>query len=96
LVNPLLEKKACSPAEKMNSSVQSRQVKLRSWYTLSRPSCARPVDGVVRGTEWGRVGDGARLKGCAPGRTRARGPELIAVKIRAPSSPVTALISPRE
>ena len=46
-----------------------------------------------RGTEGGRVGDGrAFLKGCAPGRTRARGPELIAVKIRAPSSPLTAPI----
>jgi hypothetical protein len=29
-VNPLLAKKACSPAEKVNSSPQSRQVRLRS------------------------------------------------------------------
>ena len=42
LVNPLLAKKACSPAEKLNSSVQSRQVRLRSWYTLSRPSSPAP------------------------------------------------------
>src|SRR6185295_3553726 len=37
-VKPLVAKKACSPAEKMNSSAQSRQVRLRSWYTLARPS----------------------------------------------------------
>ena len=32
---PLLAKNACSPAEKVNSSEQSRQVSVRSWYTLS-------------------------------------------------------------
>jgi len=31
----LLAKKACSPPEKMNSSLQSRQVSTRSSYTLS-------------------------------------------------------------
>jgi len=34
----LLEKKACSPLEKMNSSEQSRQVSDRSSYTLSGTS----------------------------------------------------------
>jgi hypothetical protein len=37
---PLLAKNACSPAEKVNSSEQSRQVSVRSWYTLSRASCS--------------------------------------------------------
>ena len=41
--SPLLAKKACSPLEKVNSSEQSRQVRVRSWYTLSRSSC-----GVIR------------------------------------------------
>jgi hypothetical protein len=34
----LLEKNACSPLEKMNSSEQSRQVSDRSSYTLSGTS----------------------------------------------------------
>jgi hypothetical protein len=34
---PLLEKKACSPLENTNSPAQSRQVRVRSWNTLSRP-----------------------------------------------------------
>jgi hypothetical protein len=29
----LLAKNVCSPTEKMNSSEQSRQVSVRSWYT---------------------------------------------------------------
>src|SRR2546430_14680698 len=37
LTKPLLAKKVCSPAEKMNSSEQSRQVNVRSWYTLVPP-----------------------------------------------------------
>jgi hypothetical protein len=41
--SPLLAKKVCSPLEKVNSSEQSRHVRLRSWYTLSRSSC-----GVIR------------------------------------------------
>jgi hypothetical protein len=40
---PLLAKNACSPAEKVNSSEQSRQVSVRSWYTLSRASCCVAV-----------------------------------------------------
>ena len=35
---PLLEKNACSPLEKTNSSEQSRQVSVRSSYTLSGAS----------------------------------------------------------
>jgi hypothetical protein len=35
---PLLEKNACSPLEKINSSEQSRQVSVRSSYTLSGAS----------------------------------------------------------
>jgi hypothetical protein len=34
----LLEKKACSPLENTNSPAQSRQVRARSWNTLSRSS----------------------------------------------------------
>src|SRR4029453_11962496 len=49
-VNPLLAKNACSPAEKVNSSPQSRHDRLRSWYTLSSPSSgSRPGDGWGRG-----------------------------------------------
>jgi hypothetical protein len=33
----LLEKKVCSPDEKMNDSPQSRQVSVRSWNTFSVP-----------------------------------------------------------
>jgi hypothetical protein len=66
LVNPLLEKKACSPAEKVNSSVQSRQVRLRSWYTLSRPSSGTGRrDGEARATEWASGRRRARQRGGA-------------------------------
>jgi hypothetical protein len=52
LVNPLLAKKACSPAEKLNSSEQSRQVRLRSWYTLFSPPRLDAVTLEDRRTEW--------------------------------------------
>lgn len=38
---PLLAKNACSPDEKRNSSLQSRQLRVRSWYTLAEPSIER-------------------------------------------------------
>ena len=84
----MLTKKACSPAEKLNSSAQSRQVRLRSWYTLSRPSSARTHDGEDRDTEGATGRRRARVEGVRTRSARARSPELIAVKIRAPSSPV--------
>jgi hypothetical protein len=44
----LLAKNACSPLEKVNSSEQSRHVRVRSWYTLSRSSCGVSApDGVT-------------------------------------------------
>src|SRR3954454_51831 len=68
LVNPLLAKKACSPAEKLNSSEQSRQVRLRSWYTLSSPPRLDAVTLEDRRTEWASGRWRARFQGCAPGR----------------------------
>ena len=85
LVNPLLAKKACSPAEKLNSSAQSRQVRLRSWYTLSRPSSLGRGDAKPPGLQC--PNDGRSRKGdCgrAPGSSGPC-PGLIAVKIRVPS-----------
>src|SRR5215210_3613303 len=55
---PLLAKKVCSPAEKMNSSEQSRQVIARSWYTLRvllGRTQRRPGSGQRSGPERGRV-----------------------------------------
>jgi hypothetical protein len=48
----LLAKKVCSPAEKMNSSEQSRQVSVRSWYTLwflLGANAERPAPGLLGG-----------------------------------------------
>jgi hypothetical protein len=44
---PLLEKKACSPLENTNSPAQSRQVRVRSWNTLSRSSWCGPIAPVI-------------------------------------------------
>src|SRR4029077_7404340 len=69
LVKPLLAKKACSPAEKLNSSAQSRQVRLRSWYTLSGPPSTRtPPDGRARDRDGDGPTAGTRGQGCASAR----------------------------
>jgi hypothetical protein len=68
-VSPLLAKKACSPVEKMNSSEQSRQVSVRSWYTLSGSSQGSNAEAL--GIDPGST---------APGRVRAQeGPLALGV-----------------
>ena len=68
---PLLAKNACSPDENRNSSEQSRQKSVRSWYTLvPRPHQGFPVDrsdgdGIKRAAG---VGMRARLRPCPDGR----------------------------
>jgi len=85
LTRPLLAKKVCSPAEKMNSSEQSRQVNVRSWYTLVFLHGA-DAETLVRADQMGvpwtvtRTQEGT----CASGAAGLR-PGTLAARIRAAS-----------
>src|SRR5437870_8205564 len=85
LTSPLLAKKVCSPAEKMNSSEQSRQVNVRSWYTLlflhgaDAETEPGPTEMGCRGTVT-RTQEGT----CASGAAGFR-PGTLAARIRAQS-----------
>jgi hypothetical protein len=52
LTNPLLAKKACSPAEKMNSSEQSRQTSVLSRYVVTGKTSPLQLDTSIRGGEY--------------------------------------------
>jgi hypothetical protein len=74
LVSDFSAKKRCSPAEKMNASPQSRQVSVRSSYTLSVPSSrTRDRDrdrdaGERRPGRWDVRREAARARSVPPGR----------------------------
>src|SRR5258707_2656658 len=77
LVNTLLAKNGWSPANKVNSSVQSRQVNVRSWYTLSSPPRLGRLDGGVAELTTGRTGMARVLGGVRARSARGRRPGTL-------------------